>query len=106
MIAPALGLASDQVRWEKDLYLASPSVYTYVVQRLSEAKDSVAVVGHNPSLTEWANALAQTYLVNVPTLGMVYIEFPHAKTWQQVGPGKGTHLWFDYPKKAFPPEED
>ena len=59
------------------------------------------LVGHNPGFTDLANYLkeADYYISNVPTCGVVAIEFA-TNQWQAITKNSGRMLFFDYPKKA------
>jgi phosphohistidine phosphatase len=61
--------------------------------------NSVMLFGHNPAMTEFANALCGINIYNIPTCGIVAIEFA-VKDWMSVEYGKGKLVFFDYPKKS------
>ena len=56
------------------------------------------LVGHNPAITEFANAMANVAIENMPTCGFVQLQLD-IDTWSQAELGKATMLVFDYPKK-------
>ncbi len=85
--------------FERALYLASPGRMLGVVQDLDDALDHVAVVAHNPGTTEFANALADVRIDNVPTCGIVRLELDVA-SWRDAAPGCARLLDFDYPKRS------
>jgi len=60
--------------------------------------EDVAIVGHNPGLTELANLLADAGIGNVPTTGVVRLELDIA-LWSEVEPGLGRLVDFDWPKR-------
>lgn len=102
MLAPALAIDAENIWFRDVLYHASPSVCNSQVHTLSERWSRAVVVGHNPGLTYWVNKLAGIALDNVPTLGMAFIQFPEAKTWEAINTGRGELVWYDYPKQPFP----
>lgn len=54
---------------------------------------SLFVFGHNYALTSLANALGDQYIENVPTAGLVEIQF-EAADWKSIGRGKTVHQLF------------
>jgi len=60
--------------------------------------ENLFLVGHNYSITDLAESLTGKSLGNVPTGGIVGIEFS-AEKWSEILPGTGKLLFFDYPKK-------
>jgi phosphohistidine phosphatase len=80
----------------KDLYLAEPKQYIKHLKKTDKEKDIVALVGHNPGITELAEQLTGERFTNVPTLGIVGISFD-CKKWKDL-PKHGKLLFFDYPK--------
>ena len=59
------------VRPHDELYQASPGTFLDVVEELLDETDRVALVGHNPTITELVNQLAGRVVAdNVPTLGV------------------------------------
>lgn len=80
----------------KDLYLAEPKQYIKHLKKTDKEKDIVALVGHNPGITELAEQLTGVRFDNMPTLGIVGISFD-CKKWKDL-PKHGKLLFFDYPK--------
>ena len=101
MLAQALGLDVLDIQPQEALYHVTAQGYTQFVRSLPDGVDSAAIIGHNPGLTDWVNALTQSSIENVPTLGMALVQFPEAVSWQDVGPAVGKLIWYDYPKKPF-----
>ena len=58
---------------------------------------TVMMVGHNPEFTALANVLGGLHLENIPTCGIVALEFSIA-SWQALDAGNGILLFFDFPK--------
>ncbi|MEQ9300827.1 MAG: histidine phosphatase family protein [Cyclobacteriaceae bacterium] len=82
---------------EHPLYHASASAILRVVQRQSETADHLMIFGHNPGFTDFANQLTDHYIDNIPTCGVVGIEF-EADSWTEVAIGDGRQLYFHFPK--------
>ena len=78
-------------------YAASVPVLMDLLRQTSAACRSVLMVGHNPESTDLANLLGNLSLTNVPTSGIVALEFAVA-SWLDLRVGGGSLLFFDYPK--------
>ncbi|MHB1400550.1 MAG: SixA phosphatase family protein [Trichloromonadaceae bacterium] len=96
-LAEKLQLAPEQLRFDGEIYEAEPSGLLEVIRGLEEAWGHVLLVGHNPGLTELGNLLADCGLDNLPTCGLLVIDFD-LPSWQQVVPKSGVLTLYDYPK--------
>jgi phosphohistidine phosphatase len=94
----ALGVAASKVIQDERLYLASPKVLLNVIHELGDSAKHLMIVGHNPGLTEFADALSSERSIdNMPTCAVYTLEFD-IKTWKELKLGTGTNVEFDYPK--------
>jgi len=57
-----------------------------ILRSLPNEASQVAVVGHNPAITQAVNRLTASQLLNVPTSGVVTIECP-IEEWHQLDEG-------------------
>ncbi len=80
------------------IYAASPEVLLDCIHRFDPGWEQVIMVGHNNEFTILANLLGGLAIGNVPTSGVVCLDFPVA-SWQDVEEGGGNLVFFDYPKK-------
>lgn len=87
----------NRVNIADELYLAGPDHIVRSLQRLPEEVDKVLYVGHNPGVTLVANKLANLNISNVPTCGMVVLQFERSD-WADLNYGIGEMLTFEYPK--------
>lgn len=69
--------------------------YQSVISSLQDDHDTAFLFGHNPIITETANLLTGAELLDIPTTGIVGIEFD-VTTWKQVVRGK--MIFYDFPK--------
>jgi len=92
----------SQIREEGAIYEANISTLLSIVNKLDDKLERVALFGHNPGFTEFANYLSNSNLHNIPTCGVVLIEFPFEE-WKLVSLHTGSMEHFDYPKS---PDED
>ncbi|BCR06821.1 phosphoglycerate mutase [Desulfuromonas versatilis] len=96
-IAEKLGIPSSKQILERAIYAAEPSELLALVRRLEEDWQHVFLVGHNPGFTELGNLLADCGLDNLPTCGVLCLDFD-VPTWKEVAPHGGTLVFLDYPK--------
>ena len=83
-----LKLPDNQIQFEDSLYLASLPVLLSFIENLPNAQQKVALVGHNPGLTELCNSLSAGDLSNLPTCGVFTVQFS-ADDWRAAGAGSG-----------------
>ncbi|MCP4438910.1 MAG: histidine phosphatase family protein [Aureispira sp.] len=100
-IAKALDYPTDSIRINPSIYEAGVEELLQVVQSLENQWDNVLLFGHNMTYTFFANLYAQPQLANVPTCGVVAIQYP-IDDWKKASNSNGEFLFFDYPKKYFP----
>ena len=84
---------------EPRIYEAAVPTLLDIVNHLDNDKDVVALFGHNNGITDFAVYLTGSDIYNIPTCGMVLIEFPF-DDWRMVNKGCGELVFFDYPKKS------
>ncbi len=96
-----LELGDYPVSKEQRLYFENAGNMDEVIHDLPDSVNSALLIGHNPECTETANLLTGASIYNIPTCGIVGIEFP-LSSWQEVGPGMGELILFEYPKKIIP----
>lgn len=91
-----LGIENKVVRVEPALYESSPKHYLDVVNGLSEEVDSVMIVGHNPSISYFAEYLTHEEIGSMPTCGVVGMTFENL-TWAEVSKKTGHMTFYDSP---------
>ncbi|MBT3194203.1 MAG: histidine phosphatase family protein [Verrucomicrobia bacterium] len=97
-IARGIGYDTNQILWEDTIYEAASSNLIELITNLEPQHKNVAIVGHNPGMTELANQLQHTAPIdNIPTCGVVTIELP-IEHWTEVPQTLGTLQRFEAPK--------
>ncbi|EDM38531.1 phosphohistidine phosphatase [Pedobacter sp. BAL39] len=89
----------SQIREESAIYEANISTLLSILNKLDDKFERVALFGHNPGFTEFANYLSNSNLHNIPTCGVVLIEFPFEE-WKLASLHTGSMEHFDYPKSS------
>lgn len=96
--AGALGMNPAEIVVDDHLYLESKNKLLMLIHGLDEKINTVAIVSHNPGLTNLANFLTTEEIDNIPTSGIVAISF-ETDWWNGVDKNKGKMIYFEYPKK-------
>lgn len=91
-------LPGAELRIDPRVYGADQQDLLQIVRGLEDRFGSVALVGHNPDLTWFANSLTGAGVENVPTSGVVELRFSGLR-WCAVGDACAELVDFDYPKK-------
>jgi phosphohistidine phosphatase len=97
-IAAAIGIGADAVSLQRALYMATPKEMLRAIRGVDAHLLHLALVGHNPGITDLSEALADARFENVPTCGIVRLRLA-IDTWPEACEGCGTLLDFDYPKR-------
>jgi phosphohistidine phosphatase len=95
--ARAFGLRPEEVRAERELYLASAETWLGAIARLDEAWERVAMFGHNPGISDLVRALTNALVEDLPTCAIAELEL-EVDHWGEVGPGSGRLVRTDRPK--------
>ena len=98
--AAALGISPDQVISEPRLYEAMSEDVLEVISALSDDYDTVAIFGHNPTLTFIANLFTEDFIDNVPTCGVFRVN-ANIPSWNQFGENSGRLTEFHFPKQFY-----
>lgn len=97
LLAQGFELARAQVVFDQDIYEASLATLIEIVHQLPEP-ERIALIGHNPGLSElglWLCPQAPDWL---PTCGVLELELAVTE-WSAVSPGCATLTCYDYPKR-------
>jgi phosphohistidine phosphatase len=83
-----------KLRFEDGIYEATAMRLFYLVQEAFQEANSVMIVGHNPGLTELNDYLSDIPIFNIPTAGVVALEFRN-----EIAAKSAKQRFFEYPKK-------
>ena len=98
MVIQEMGLPWDEIQIEDTLYHATEEEVMDLIWEQEDYIDGLMVFGHNPGLTYLVNGLSDLYLDNLPTCGVVILQF-NVESWTQIGEELATKADFDFPKK-------
>ena len=75
LVARELSFPHDKISVDPAIYRADAAALIAIVQALPEAAGSALLVGHNPTITDVANALSPTSFSELPTAAVVCLHF-------------------------------
>lgn len=78
------------------LYFGGAENIFNVIRRFDNEHKTVFIFGHNPDFTELANRFSEKKIDNVPTCGVVGVEF-NVASWKDVSSSNGQLTFFDFP---------
>ena len=88
----------DNLIINEGLYLASARTMLNIVKQTPEKYTHLALFGHNPGVTSFANGFISNHIDNIPTSGFVKLEFDVIH-WNEISAGNLLDYIFDYPKR-------
>lgn len=98
-ISEQLHYDSEKILLNEEVYEASVRSLLAVINAIPDHYNNVLMVGHNPAFTYIAESLTKQPIDNIPTCGIVHIEF-NIDSWMEVSGGTGNLKWFIFPKKV------
>lgn len=89
-------LAIPQLQTNKAIYEATTSALAKIINALPNEYDFIALVGHNPGISDLLYYLTGE-IKDVPTCAMMLIEFD-TDSWMEIIEDAGKLVYYDYPK--------
>ncbi|MCS6934742.1 MAG: histidine phosphatase family protein [Chitinophagales bacterium] len=75
LICKGLNFDEAKIVYDKALYESSADDYMAVIQRTPARVNTLVVIGHNPSITYFAQKYGRVRIDHVPTTGVVWLEY-------------------------------
>ena len=98
LIAGEIGYDPADIRIEERLYEAMTRDMLSVIGEVDPEVQSLVLLGHNPTMTSAANRLTNAGIDNIPTAGIVVVDF-ESSDWGSAVESVGRLVAFEYPKK-------
>jgi len=98
MVTQEMGLPWDEIHIEDTLYHATEEEVLDLIWEQEDYIDGLMVFGHNPGMTCLVNDLSDIDLGNLPTCGVVILQFD-VESWTQIGEEIASKADFDFPKR-------
>jgi phosphohistidine phosphatase len=92
-------LVPSALEIHEELYMADPSEIGEVVGGVPDKVTCLAIFGHNPSFTIFANRFLSDPIDNLPTAGVVGVTFD-SKSWKRISRENVSGTFVDCPKKG------
>jgi len=80
-----------------NIYQAYEGDIIKLIQNTSSSINNLAIFGHNPTFTILANKFGDNYIMNVPTCGIISVNF-ETELWSDFLNAQRKMLFFDFPK--------
>jgi phosphohistidine phosphatase len=90
-------LNDQQIHINRNLYMPEEEDIAATIYGVPDTLNSIAVYGHNPGFTEFANRFMKRPVDNVPTAGVVVVSMK-LDSWSDLYNGRVTKAVLDYPK--------
>jgi phosphohistidine phosphatase len=71
----------DKIQFDKRIYECTAEDILQVIRETDDDVKTLVVIGHNPSLTHLANMFIENSIDEIPTTGVVWLEFA-IKNWE------------------------
>jgi len=97
IIAEQIGYSKKDIIYAEEIYESSSHELVDFIKKIDDKYNSVMVFGHNPGFTMLNNFLSKKYIDNIPTCGIVALEFN--SSWKEIEKNSAKMLFFDYPKR-------
>ena len=96
-IAGGTGYNKDDICYYPELYLGTLAYHLQLLEELLRKVNILFLVGHNNTITELAEHLTGRSFDNVPTCGIVGVEYSKVDGFTPAS-GGGRMLFYDFPK--------
>ncbi len=99
LLARELGLPEKDILYQEEIYAASLETLIRLINSLEATLGHVALIGHNPGITQLARWLCGNSPNHLPTCAVLTLDL-EAGNWLDVNSGCGHIHCYDYPKKS------
>ncbi|MDD5035589.1 MAG: histidine phosphatase family protein [Methylococcaceae bacterium] len=103
IIAEEIAYPKKRIEIREELYLRGTETLIELIAGLDDGLHRVGLFGHNPDFTDLINRLSETGIDNLPTCGVVAIEFP-LDHWRDCARQGGKIALFERPPRDSLPD--
>ncbi len=97
VIASEINYPAEEIIFDENIYEATGRGLLEIISGTEEKYNSIMLFGHNPGLTVLQNNLSDHFIDNIPTCGVVALEFK--SSWNEIALNSAGFIFFEYPKK-------
>jgi phosphohistidine phosphatase len=101
VFARAFDYPEDKVLILREIYEASVATLTEQIKKFPDKYSVIMLFGHNPGLTRLFNDASDSDIDNLPTCGVVLVEF-ETDSWKNVMDKPGKAVFSEFPKDFKP----
>jgi phosphohistidine phosphatase len=88
----------EKIIIEDSIYMGYTEELINLIRQQQPSVSQLLIFGHNPAFTSLANHLMDHYLDNIPTAGIVSLDYK-IDSWKEIGKVRPEKDFFDYPKR-------
>jgi phosphohistidine phosphatase len=88
----------NKQNYDDQLYHVSSEDLLQAIRAYDNNLSSAMIIAHNPGLTNFVNLLTDLNLWNLPTTGMIVIDF-NVSSWEEIKENNGKILFKKFPKE-------
>lgn len=92
LFAENLSLSFNSIQLENSIYEASLNTLLSLVNHLNNDYSQVAIIGHNPGISNLANYLCSNFFGSMQTSEIVHLQF-ETKDWRLISEKSGYMVW-------------
>jgi phosphohistidine phosphatase len=96
LICTEINYPLKDIIFKRSIYESSVNTLISLINSLPNNKNEIAILGHNPSITELSNYLTDELIVNMPTSSIIKIEL-EIDNWNEIIRGIGIQRFFINP---------
>lgn len=89
----------EDIKLVQELYLAGPDAFYEAIAQAPASAKTIALFGHNPGITEFANDLTDVRVDDMPTCAIFAVK-ADIKEWSEFKDAEKQYWFFDYPKSG------
>lgn len=78
---------TKDIQFKKELYTFDDNQLENVIKSCDNGLETIILFGHNEAITNFVNKFGDVYIDNVPTAGMVFLQFD-TDDWKKINEGK------------------
>ncbi|MHC2991476.1 phosphohistidine phosphatase [Pontibacter sp. HJ8] len=97
LVGRELGYDADDIVVDERIYGASADELLDITREVPAEIDSMMIVGHNESISEFANLLSPKHITSMPTAGVVALRFD-CESWYDIRKDNAETLFIETPQ--------
>ncbi|CAN5537685.1 phosphohistidine phosphatase SixA [soil metagenome] len=97
LIAEQIKFDIQKINFKEDLYEASTRTLFTLIRSLNDDWNTIMIVGHNPSISYFAEYITHQEIGHVAHAGVVHLSFD-LTSWSQIDEGNGNYLDYFHPE--------